>query len=561
MYFNFQISWALAISFYIHESVAQQLPQVDLGYETHRAISYNSTTQIYNFTNIRYAQPPLGGTRFAAPVPPVGRNPVVQNGSIGAVCPHAAPAWSPVGAAFTAAYVTGQPFNFSAAVAALQASNTSAPAPDPRTSEDCLFLDVIVPKPVFDAGQRYHKRGCKRQGAAVLVWIHGGGYTMGEKGEYVDPTGLIEASTVDGSEGIIFVAMNYRLGAFGWLSGPTLQSNGTANAGLYDQRLAIEWIRQNIHLFGGDPERLTLLGESAGGGSIMHQITAYGGTVPVPFRQAIPQSPGFSPVPSNFAQEQIFREFLDILGVATIEEARGLPSSSLIAANAAQIGLRSRYGTYTYGPVVDGSFVPGLPGKLLLQGAFDKNVKVMAGHNSNEGVFFTDPRVTDDTALATLIRDRFAGVQDSVVDYIVNTLYPSRYDGSQPYRNGLDRTILILSELIFTCNTVYLAKAYGNNTYNYQFSVPPGTHGLDVPYTFYGGFPSDPTINTTVALALQEYLTSFAQNGVPRGEGFPNFPLYGSSSNELQLNVSGIGTMMDSTNNPRCAYWQKALYY
>lgn len=103
-------------------------------------------------------------------MPPVGRNPVVQNGSIGAVCPQAVPAWSPVGAAFTSAYVTGRPFNFSAAVAALQASNTSAPAPDPRTSEDCLFLDVIVPESVFDAGQRYHKRGGKRQGAAVLVW-------------------------------------------------------------------------------------------------------------------------------------------------------------------------------------------------------------------------------------------------------------------------------------------------------------------------------------------------------------------------------------------------------
>lgn len=67
--------------------------------------------------------------------------------------------------------------------------------------------------------------------------------------------------------------MNYRLGAFGWLSGPTLQSNGTANAGLHDQRLALEWIQDNIHLFGGDPNRVTIIGESAGGGSIMHQIT------------------------------------------------------------------------------------------------------------------------------------------------------------------------------------------------------------------------------------------------------------------------------------------------
>ena len=83
------------------------------------------------------------------------------------------------------------------------------------------------------------------------------------------------------------------MGAFGWLAGPTLQSDGTANAGLYDQRLALEWVEKNIHLFGGDPCRVTVLGESAGGGSIMHQITAHGGLKgPAPFQQAIMQSPG-----------------------------------------------------------------------------------------------------------------------------------------------------------------------------------------------------------------------------------------------------------------------------
>jgi Carboxylesterase family len=129
-----------------------------------------STSDLYNFTNIRYAQPPLGELRFAAPQPPTGRNPDVQDGSVGAICPQAAPAWSPLGVAFSTAYVTGRPFNFSAAVAALQASNASTPTPDPRTNEDCLFLDVIVPKSVFDAGKGYRKRKGGKKGAAVLVW-------------------------------------------------------------------------------------------------------------------------------------------------------------------------------------------------------------------------------------------------------------------------------------------------------------------------------------------------------------------------------------------------------
>lgn len=96
--------------------------------------------------------------------------------------------------------------------------------------------------------------------------IYGGSYIGGSKGAYGDGTGLINASRANGGDGIIYVAMNYRLGALGFLAGPTLQSEGgVSNAGLYDQRLAIEWVAKNIHLFGGDPNQITIMGESAGG--------------------------------------------------------------------------------------------------------------------------------------------------------------------------------------------------------------------------------------------------------------------------------------------------------
>lgn len=93
---------------------------------------------------------------------------------------------------------------------------------------------------------------------------------MGNKNQYGSPNHLIQASQADGSDGIIFVAMNYRLGALGFLAGPSLQdAGGVSNAALYDQRLAIEWVAENIHLFGGDPNRITLIGESAGGMSAL----------------------------------------------------------------------------------------------------------------------------------------------------------------------------------------------------------------------------------------------------------------------------------------------------
>lgn len=123
------------------------------------------TGQVYNFSNIRYGQPPVGKLRFAAPVAPSGRDAKVNNGSVGSICPQASPAWSPVGFEFSLAYAQGLPFNLTAAEAALAAANLSS-TPDPRETEDCLFLDVFVPKHIFNS----RSSAGKGKGAAVLVW-------------------------------------------------------------------------------------------------------------------------------------------------------------------------------------------------------------------------------------------------------------------------------------------------------------------------------------------------------------------------------------------------------
>jgi carboxylesterase type B len=157
----------------------------------------------------------------------------VQNGSIGGTCVQAYPLWILNGSSILAKFLaTGQ--------------------------EDCLFLDVYVPANVT-------------KDAAVMVWIYGGGYVLGSKDNH-SPVGLLQAASSYGD--MIFVALNYRLGAFGFLAGPTVINGGVANAGLLDQRFALEWVQENIAKFGGNPNNVTVMGESAGGGSVMHQITA-----------------------------------------------------------------------------------------------------------------------------------------------------------------------------------------------------------------------------------------------------------------------------------------------
>ncbi|KAF5873332.1 putative lipase protein [Botrytis fragariae] len=338
------------------------------------------------------------------------------------------------------------------------------PLHDASQSEDCLFLDVMVPTTIFEKTSKIET--CDDEPSApVLVWIDGGGFTCGYK-HATNPAGLIENSVVLKEE-FVYVSINYRLGLYGFLGGPLLKADGDANA-------------------------VTVMGESAGGGSILHQITAYGRMRgPPPFQQAILQSPGFQPNPGSYQQERILNYVLKDASsfsnrsITTIDDLRTVDTRTLAKVNYF-IVANSPYGLHTFGPTVDGSFVSALPGQVLADKNFHTSLELMIWGIDQEGVLFTSPYILNQVDCVADLKWLFPRTPELLI-YDVFALYPDQLDGKYGYTSEMMRAAFTSAESCFACNTRYLNVKVGNKTYVYSFNVPPALHADDVAYTFYNG--------------------------------------------------------------------------
>ncbi|KAI5787321.1 carboxylesterase family protein-like protein, partial [Geopyxis carbonaria] len=492
-------------------ALSASLPTVDLSYTLHRASHHSSFTSSYTFSNIRYAAPPLGALRFTAPAPPV-HNRTLQTPDTGArQCPQAPPLW------------------------------TRDPSPPPSGSEDCLFLDVVVGETVFAA------RG-KGAGAPVLVWIHGGGFVVGNKAAGTPLEGLVKAA---GGE-LIVVAMNYRLGAFGFLSGRALRgAGGTSNAGLLDQRAALAWVQTHIGAFGGDPARVTIIGESAGGGSVLTHIAAPG---PRYFARAILQSPSLRPTIAADAAAGHYAAFLASTGCDDLACLRALDTRVLQDANRRATG-DAPFGTYHWAPAVDGWYVPDFPPRRVSAAA---PLRVMVGHNTNEKTSYANKSVTDFPAF---VDGYFPFASEIVRTNFTRDLYPRA-----AYASTYDRLSAMLVESRIACTSDWLARAFeAQGSWNYQFAVAPATHGFDVGYTFWNGTDAELAASgkdARVVKHMQGYVANFAIRGDPNGDGLVRFPRHGSEEEArmVRLDVGGIGVIRDPTANGRCKWLEKGLW-
>ncbi|KAH8660708.1 carboxylesterase family protein-like protein [Tricladium varicosporioides] len=525
-------------------------PVVDLGYALHRASVSDGPPLTYKFSNIRFAAPPIGSRRFTEPAYPEPNRTKINNGENDMVCPQAEPAWLDTAVQFITgtSFVNATPIDYSSYM----------PGPiKAGTTEDCLFLDVLVPKKVYDSNALDSNQ--KLGGAPVIVWIHGGGFVEGDKALDGNGTGLILQSQKDGSNGVIYVAINYRVGIFGWLSGLTYTKNGTPNLGLLDQQFALRWIQKYIHLFGGDSDNVTIMGESAGGGSVIHHITASGGGKGrAPFKRAIPQSPFLPIMPGPERQEKLYQTVLNAANVTSFDKLQKLSSVTLQAANSLVIS-RASYGDFVFGPVVDNKYVLVPPSVSLSSGKYDSSLQVMVGHNSDEGILFTSPFVTTSTGYTSYLETLLPEASPATIDEISSAMYPPPTNSSSGYTDQTGRVSETYADLIIQCNTHYLATAFPKQTYSYLFAIPPGWHSNDEHYTFYDAPSTNPSFNATVAVIMQQYITNFAKTGNPNGQGVPVFPLFSQGEKVQNLSRTYVGPQGDDVSIQRCKGWLDVL--
>lgn len=390
--------------------------------------------------------------------------------------------------------------------------------------EDCLTMSVQRPAGV--------KKGDK---LPVLFWIFGGGFELGGTSMY-DATALIKAG-VDMGSPFIFVAVNYRVGAFGFLAGKEILADGAGNLGLMDQRMGLEWASDYINEFGGDPDKVTIWGESAGAISVLDQMALYRGDNTYNgkklFRGAMMNSGSIVPAdPVDCPKgQEVYDTVVRNAGCKdakdTLECLRGLDYTKFLQAGNSVPGILSYNSVaLAYLPRPDGTLLPESPDVLISKGDYAA-VPMIIGNQEDEGTMFAlfQPNLTTTSEMVDYFSQLFFhGATKAELKGLVDTYSPLWSSGS-PFRTGIlnewypgfKRLAAMLGDLVFTLTRrVFLEVATTVNpkvpVWSYLASYNHGTpilgtfHGSDLLQVFYGILPNH------ASRSIHTYYINFVTN-------------------------------------------------
>jgi len=480
------------------------------------------------FRGVPFAKPPVGALRFQAPEKPepwAGVRDATQYG-------NAAP----------------QPPLMLAALPGFDIGTQS---------EDCLYLNVYSPAGATSTNRK-----------PVLFWIHGGAFVIGAGSQ-----SIYDGAPLAKRGDVVVVTVNYRLGVFGFLDLGQPERAAT-NAGILDQIAALEWVRENIERFGGDPANVTIFGESAGGmsvGTLLGCPKAQG-----LFAKAIPQSGSTQSVHDHESAATVTTAILAALGFEKphVQQLREVPAEKIVQAQqnvSMQLMMAGGAQLLPFQPVVDGDVLPRHPLDEIRAG-IARDVQVLIGSTRDEWKLFgfMDPEVRN------LDADKIARRLQQRLPHADGAKIVAAYKAARPNEDWTSIWLAIETDRVFRIPAIRTAEAqlaHNPDVFSYLFTwESPGfggllgaCHAIEIPFVFGcldlpGGenfVGKGPEADRLAALTMDAWL-AFAKSGDPSHAGLGAWPKYDTKQRATMELGPRCGVQNDPFAKERAA-WEGAL--
>ncbi|KAJ7101537.1 carotenoid ester lipase precursor [Mycena belliarum] len=480
-----------------------------------------SSSQTQSFFGIPFAQPPIGDRRFRLPAPVSAYNGTHSATAMGPACPQQA---------VVLPVLTGLP------QLAIDHIVNSAFGIIWPSSEDCLTVNVIKPSTASATSK-----------LPVVVWMFGGGFELGSPAMY-DGVPIVKRS-IAMNKPVIYVSINYRLSAFGFLASKEVRKAGVGNLGLQDQREALRWVQKYIGAFGGDPTKVTIWGESAGAISVSLQMLANGGNTEGLFRAGFMQSGSPIPVGPLENGQKYYDAIVQQTGCAgaadSLECLRTVPYAKLKAAQDASpfiFAYQSLAGAWL--PREDGVFLTDNPQRLVQQGKV-ATVPFVTGDVDDEGTLFSlsTLNITTDAQFLTWVKTYWLPQATTAQLAGLAKAYTRDITQGSPFGTGIldaltpqfKRIAAFQGDGVFQAPRRFFQQSRSGKQKQWAFL----SKRLKL-VPFLGSFHVSDILNIYFGGEMTDYLINFVTTLDPNGRTVPSWPGYTTANPNMMTFLDGL---------------------